>query len=80
MKLFSIGKKKWGVLSKTAQTTTVAKPHGLKGVANRSKGFQDRLAAVNAHLDELCDLGEPVATRIVREVFGLMELQSTCRW
>ena len=40
MQLFDIGKKKWGDISRIAQTTTIVPSHGLKGQEpNRSKGY-----------------------------------------
>lgn len=75
MQLFDFGVTKWSRMSKIAQTTTIVPPHGLKGKEpNCSKAYNQLLGPLNNHLDELCDMGEPVATRIVREVTGLVEL------
>ena len=75
MQLFDFGKTKWSRISRISKTTTIATTHGLKGKSpNCSKADTELLAPLNNHLNELCDLGEPIATQIVREVTGLIEL------
>ena len=51
----------------------IAPDHGLKckkSNTKRSRNSDPAVMAVYAHLDEHCDLGEPSATRIVREATG----------
>jgi hypothetical protein len=60
------GVTKWSNISQIFQTTTIVPPHGLKGKEpSRSNVYNELLGPLNNHLDELCDCGEPVATRIV---------------
>jgi hypothetical protein len=52
--------------------------HGLKGKeANKSKKLNALHPGLRAYLSEIEDLGEPIATRIVREVCGLTTLHDT---
>ena len=78
MQLFSIKKDQWSRISKTAKTSSVVADHGLKGKeANKSKKLNALLPGLRAYLSEIEDLGEPIATRIVREVCGLTTLRDS---
>ena len=72
-KLFMLGQVKWEKICKVANGSAIAPEHklkGKKGNAERSRVKDAAVAAVYAHLEEHCDLGEQSATRIVREATG----------
>ena len=70
--LFDIGRKKWTAIKNVASTSGVSPIHKGKGKPSNMHLRDDNpvLNALCNHFRELEDLGEPIATRIVREVTG----------
>ena len=70
--LFDLGQKKWEGIKKIPTSSGVSPVHKAKGKPGNRRFKEDNplFFALQNHFSELEDLGEPVATRIVREVTG----------
>ena len=70
--LLDLGQKKWEGIKKIATSSGVSPVHKAKGKPGNRRFRDDNPVVVTLknHFTDLEDLGEPVATRIVREVTG----------
>lgn len=70
--LFGIERRAWSTIKKNANTNAVAPDHGNKGKVNgrKIKDTNPILVALKAFMSKLEKLGEPRATRFVREEVG----------
>ncbi len=65
LQIMGIGLRRFGGIKKAAETTGVAPNHKLKGVSQAIAEDDPRMIALREHFEELCQLGETRATRLV---------------